>query len=105
VGGTGVYTTESWKADVRTGGDWSLVTRLPDGTARPASGHFILVDAPAKVVQSRRYDWDHPTLGRRVTKVTTLLASPSGTRTSAAASTPTSTRAAGNGSSTGFACI
>jgi uncharacterized protein YndB with AHSA1/START domain len=73
-GAPGVYTTESWKADVRTGGEWSLVTRLPDGTALPASGHFILVDAPAKVVQTRRYDWDHPTLGRRVTKVTTLLA-------------------------------
>jgi uncharacterized protein YndB with AHSA1/START domain len=73
-GAPGVYTTEAWKADVRTGGDWSLITRLPDGSALPASGHFILVDAPAKVVQSRRYDWDHPTLGRRVTKVTTMLA-------------------------------
>jgi uncharacterized protein YndB with AHSA1/START domain len=77
-GAPGVYTTDLWKADVRTGGGWSLVTRLPDGTALPASGHFILVDAPAKVVQTRRYDWDHPTLGRRVTKVTTLLTSIAG---------------------------
>jgi len=73
-GAPGVYTTEAWKADLRGGGAWSLVTRLPDGTALPASGEFLHVDAPSKLVQTRRYDWDHPTLGRRATKVTTLLA-------------------------------
>lgn len=73
-GAPGVYTTESWNADVRTGGTWSLVTRLPDGTGLPASGEFLEVDAPSKIVQTRRYDWDHPTLRRTVTKVTTRLA-------------------------------
>jgi len=73
-GAPGVYTTESWHADVRTGGSWSLVTRLPDGTGLPASGEFLEVAAPSKVVQTRRYDWAHPTLARAVTRVTTRLA-------------------------------
>jgi len=72
-GAPGVYTTEAWHAEVRNGGTWSLITRLPDGTRLPASGEFIEVDAPTRVVQTRRYDWDHPTLGRGATRVTTLL--------------------------------
>jgi len=71
-GAPGVYTTESWKADVRAGGSWSLVTRLPDGTGLPASGDFIEV-SPSRIVQTRRYHFDYPILGRRTTKVTTLL--------------------------------
>jgi|HubBroStandDraft_6_1064221.scaffolds.fasta_scaffold665225_2 uncharacterized protein YndB with AHSA1/START domain len=71
-GAPGVYTIESWKADLRPGGAWSLVVRLPDGTPLPSSGDFLDV-TPAKIVQTRRYDFDHPTLGRRVTKVTTHL--------------------------------
>jgi uncharacterized protein YndB with AHSA1/START domain len=67
-----VYKTEAWKADVRVGGSWSLVTRLPDGTGLPASGEFIEV-SPSRIVQSRRYHFDYPILGQRVTKVTTLL--------------------------------
>jgi uncharacterized protein YndB with AHSA1/START domain len=80
-GAPGVYTIEGRKADVRVGGAWSLIIRLPDGSGLPASGEFLLVDSPAKVVQSRRYDWDHPTLGHRLTKVTYLIAPiDSGTR-------------------------
>lgn len=71
-GAPGVYAIEAWRADVRPGGAWSLVIRLPDGTPLPSSGEFLLVDA-SKIVQTRRYDFDHPTLGRRLTKVTTLL--------------------------------
>jgi uncharacterized protein YndB with AHSA1/START domain len=76
-GAQGVYTIEAWKADVRPGGAWSLVIRLPDGTGLPSSGDFVEV-TPTKIVQTRRYDFDHPTLGRRVTRVTTLLASVDG---------------------------
>jgi hypothetical protein len=37
---------------------------LPDGTGLPASGEFLVVDAPSKIVQTRRYviearDFDH----------------------------------------------
>jgi uncharacterized protein YndB with AHSA1/START domain len=71
-GAPGVYTIESWKATVQRGGAWSLLIRLPDGTGLPSSGDFLEV-APTKIVQTRRYDFDHPTLGRRATKVTTQL--------------------------------
>jgi uncharacterized protein YndB with AHSA1/START domain len=71
-GAAGVYTIECWKASVRPGGTWSLVIRLPDGTPLPSSGEFLEV-TPTMIVQTRRYDFDHPTLGRRVTKVTTHL--------------------------------
>lgn len=71
-GAEGVYRIEKWSAQLRKGGAWSLVIRLPDGTALPASGEFLEV-TPAKIVQTRRYDFDHPTLGRRVTTVTTHL--------------------------------
>ena|SRR5450432_551071 len=80
-GAPGVYTIEAWKADLRVGGAWSLVIRLPDGTALPASGEFLVVDAPSKLAMTRRYGFDHPTLGRRITKVTYSLAPiESGTR-------------------------
>jgi len=72
-GAPDVYTIENWQADVRVGGAWSLIIRLPDGTALPASGEFLVVEAPHKFAQTRRYDFDHPTLGRRATKVTYLL--------------------------------
>jgi len=72
-GAPDVYTIESWRADVRVGGAWSLIIVLPDGTALPASGEFLAVEAPHRLVQTRRYDWDHPTLGRRATKVTYRL--------------------------------
>ncbi|HET7546106.1 MAG TPA: SRPBCC domain-containing protein [Polyangiaceae bacterium] len=79
-GAAGVYTIENWKAELRLGGGWSLIIRLPDGTALPASGAFLDV-TPAKVRQTRRYDFDHPTLGRRETEVTTHFQPlPDGTR-------------------------
>lgn len=71
-GAPGVYTIESWQAALRPGGTWSVIIRLPDGTPLPSSGEFLEV-TPTKIVQTRRYDFDHPTLGRRLTKVTTHL--------------------------------
>jgi len=67
-----LYTIEDFRADLRVGGKWSLIVRLPDGTPLPSDGEFIEV-TPTKIVHTRRYDFDHPTLGRRVTKVTTHL--------------------------------
>ena len=47
----------------------------------PASGEFIEIESPKKIVQTRKYDWDHPNLGRRVTTVTYRLEPiPNGTR-------------------------
>jgi uncharacterized protein YndB with AHSA1/START domain len=72
-GAPDTYRTTRWKSDVRVGGAWSCVTVLADGTEFPASGEYLAVNAPHRVVQTRRYDWDYPELGRRETTVTYLL--------------------------------
>jgi uncharacterized protein YndB with AHSA1/START domain len=72
-GSADTYRVVNWTADLRVGGQWSLGVRLPDAKVLPASGEFIEIDKPNKIVQTRRYDWDHPTLGRRVTTVTYRL--------------------------------
>ena len=80
-GAADTYRIVDWAADLRVGGKWSLGVQLPNGDVLPASGEFLEVDAPRKLVQTRRYDWDHPTLGRTVTTVTFRLdAIPEGTR-------------------------
>jgi uncharacterized protein YndB with AHSA1/START domain len=79
----GVYRIVNWKADLRVGGRWSLGVQLPDGTVLPARGTFLEIDAPHRLVQTRTYDFDHPTLGRRDTTVTCRLQpGASGTRVS-----------------------
>jgi uncharacterized protein YndB with AHSA1/START domain len=45
----------------------------PDGHVFPACGEYLEVDAPRKFVQTRRYDWDAPGLGRKETVVTFQL--------------------------------
>lgn len=72
-GAPDTYRTTQWKSDVRVGGAWSCVTVLSDGTEFPASGEYLVIDAPHRVVQTRRYHWDYPELGRRDTTVTYLL--------------------------------
>ena len=72
-GAPGAYTVRDWKADLHTGGTWTLNVVRPDGVALPASGEFLELDEPHKIVITRRYDWDFPELGRRDTKVTYLI--------------------------------
>jgi uncharacterized protein YndB with AHSA1/START domain len=72
-GAPDTYRTTRWKSDVRVGGAWSCVTVLPDGTEFPASGKYLAIEAPHRAVQTRRYDWDYPELGRRDTTVTYQL--------------------------------
>ncbi|MBS1525548.1 MAG: SRPBCC domain-containing protein [Bacteroidetes bacterium] len=72
-GEDGIYHVRNWRSDARAGSEWTLDVMLPDGTALPASGEFLLVDEPNKFVITRRYDWDAPILGRTVTTVTYLL--------------------------------
>jgi uncharacterized protein YndB with AHSA1/START domain len=67
------YHVTGWKAELRVGGRWSLIVRLPDGTGLPAGGEFLEIDPPHKIVQTRKYDWDHPVVGRRTTTVTYRL--------------------------------
>ncbi len=80
-GSADTYRVTQWTADLRAGGRWSLVVRHPDGNAFPASGQFLELDPPHKLVQTRKYDWDSPGLGRRETRVTFRLDPiPRGTR-------------------------
>jgi len=69
-GAPGLYRFAGWRSEVRVGGRWQVNVCLPDGAVLPASGEYLIVQAPHRVTLTRRYDWDHPTLGRQVTKVT-----------------------------------
>ncbi len=72
-GSADTYRMIDWSADLRVGGRWTVVVRTVDGSDLPASGEFLEIEAPRRIVQTRAYDWDHPTLGRRQTTVAWLL--------------------------------
>jgi len=72
-GSAGTYRTVDWSADLRVGGRWAVVVRTADGRHLPASGEFLEIEAPRRIVQTRAYEWDHPTLGLRQTTVAWLL--------------------------------
>lgn len=69
-----LYRMEEWSADLRVGGTWRVMVSMTGGPRFPASGEFLEYEPPGCIVQTRRYDWDHPTLGRRDTVVTYALA-------------------------------
>jgi uncharacterized protein YndB with AHSA1/START domain len=70
--GADVYKMTEWAADVRVGGRWSVGIVFPGAPIVGASGEFLEVDPARKIVQTRVYDWEHPTLGRRPTRVSYL---------------------------------
>lgn len=65
-----LYRFANWRSDLRVGGRWQVDVCLANGTTRPASGEYLIVQAPYRVTLTRRYDWDHPILGRQATRVT-----------------------------------
>jgi uncharacterized protein YndB with AHSA1/START domain len=67
------YAMQEWNAELRTGGTWRVLFCSVDGRRLPASGRFLEFDPPEKIVQTRHYEFDHPTLGRRETQVTYLF--------------------------------
>lgn len=77
-GSSDTYLMTDWAADLRAGGRWNVLVRTTDGRSLPASGIFLEIEAPRRIVHTRRYDWDHPTLGRRETTVAYLLESVAG---------------------------
>jgi len=80
-GEEGVYSMTKWFSDLQIGGLWHVETLLADGKKHPAGGEFLEIEAPHKIVFTRKYEWDFPLLGQRVTKVTYLADPiPSGTR-------------------------
>ena len=72
-GSVDTYRMSDWAAELRVGGRWSVIVRTADGSWLPSSGSFLEIEVPRRIVQTRRYDWDHPTLGRRETTVAHLL--------------------------------
>ncbi|MDX8467789.1 SRPBCC domain-containing protein [Mesorhizobium sp. VK23B] len=72
-GSTDTYRMTGWAADLRVGGRWTVLVETSDGRHLPASGKFLEVETPRRIVQTRRYDWDHPTLGRQETTLAYLL--------------------------------
>ncbi len=69
-GAPGLYGMRNWRSDMRVGGRWTVEVHVPGGGVHPAGGEYLIVDAPRRVTLSRQYRWDHPTLGRQVTRVT-----------------------------------
>ena len=72
-GSADTYRMTGWTADLRIGGRWSVIVKTADGRRLPAGGTFLEIETPRRIVQTRRYGWDHPTLGRRETTVAFLL--------------------------------
>ncbi|WP_244571288.1 SRPBCC family protein [Mesorhizobium carmichaelinearum] len=72
-GSADTYRMVDWSADLRVGGRWTVVVRTADGKELPAGGELLEIEAPRRIVQTRAYGWDHPTLGRRQTTVAWLL--------------------------------
>ncbi|RUU58450.1 SRPBCC domain-containing protein [Mesorhizobium sp. M2C.T.Ca.TU.002.02.1.1] len=66
------YRMSGWNADLRVGGAWSVVVETANGQRLPASGEFIEIEMPRRIV-TRRYDWDHPALRRKETTVAYLF--------------------------------
>jgi len=72
-GASGFYTQKDWRADLRVCGSWSVNVELGDGTFVHAEGEFCEIDAPSKLVMTRRFD-KHPFQGTRETTITYRLA-------------------------------
>jgi uncharacterized protein YndB with AHSA1/START domain len=68
----GVYRLKDWKADLRTQGRWSVTVELHDGKLLNEWGEICEVDAPSKVVLTRRFG-ANPLLGERETTLTYRL--------------------------------
>ncbi|WP_421915484.1 SRPBCC family protein [Mesorhizobium sp.] len=72
-GSADTYRLAGWSADLRVGGRWAVTVKTADGEDLPASGEFLDIETPRRIVQTRAYEWDHPTLGRKKTTVAWLL--------------------------------
>jgi uncharacterized protein YndB with AHSA1/START domain len=66
---SGVYHLKDWEADLRAQGRWSVAVVLDDGRQFNEWGEFCDVDAPNRVVMTRRFG-ANPFLGERETTLT-----------------------------------
>jgi uncharacterized protein YndB with AHSA1/START domain len=80
-GAPDAYTTRNFSADLRVGGRWSLDSVFPGETINHSTGVFLAIDAPHRVVLTRRYEFDLPGVGWRDTRVACALdPTPGGSR-------------------------
>jgi uncharacterized protein YndB with AHSA1/START domain len=66
------YRQTGWAADLRVCGQWSVTVRFADGSTNGGSGEFAEIDAPRKIVMTRKFE-KHPLLGTRETTITYRL--------------------------------
>ncbi|MCL5029352.1 MAG: SRPBCC domain-containing protein [Bacteroidetes bacterium] len=66
------YRWTEWKADLQVCGQWSVKVVFTDGSTNGGCGEFAEIDAPRKIVMTRRFD-EHPLLGSRETTITYRL--------------------------------
>ncbi len=50
------YCWENWTANLRVGGPWSVRVRFTDGSTNGGSGEFAEIEAPHKLVMTRRFE-------------------------------------------------
>lgn len=65
----GVYRLRDWRAELRMQGRWSVTVELPDGRQFNEWGEICEVDAPHKVVMTRRFA-ANPLIDERETTLT-----------------------------------
>ncbi len=66
------YRQTDWKADFRVCGQWSVTVVFTDGSTNGGSGEFAEIDAPHKIVMTRKFE-KHPLQGTRETTITYRL--------------------------------
>jgi uncharacterized protein YndB with AHSA1/START domain len=72
-GSADTYQMSNWTADLRTGGKYTVIVLRADGNTFPASGEFLELNEPCRLAHTRKYDWDYPVLGRRITTISYRL--------------------------------
>lgn len=72
-GAAASYRTVRLSAKLCVGGRWTAIVKTLDGKDLPANGEFIEIEAPRRMVLTRKSEWDHPSLGGRETIVAYLL--------------------------------
>jgi uncharacterized protein YndB with AHSA1/START domain len=66
------YRWTEWTADLQVCGQWSVTVRFADGSTNGGFGEFAEIDAPHKIVMTRRFE-KHPLQGARETTITYRL--------------------------------
>lgn len=72
-GSSDTYRMTKWNADLRVGGKYTVEVVRSNGDIYPASGKFLEIAAPHRLVHTRIYNWDHPTIGWQETTISYQL--------------------------------